>query len=621
MGGPVQVNIQYVLELLKFHVDKTRSADKDTDIVAFRANVGNLLYPTQTKRMENIQDADYNVYLYVGPILAPANTPVTFTFTILNSGYDASNSNAMLQILNNLSDLSGAVCAGAFSGGNLWDALNKDTKYLNGFILANCNGPVAADGIYVAIIDLQHWTANGRYERTTGPYIGTLPPKNPVLCRTDSNYTVTWRVVPKTDALGILGMSSDGRVWNATHEADFSWIPFAQLTPPAGSALVDASHAGSVDDLWHICATTADGGLWHTMSMGEQWLDVRRVTANPGGFGRVGMATVFGELHICSITPYDGNIWHVSRHTDGSWQPSFINVKSQTSNPGHFIDVDCAGAAGDLHLCGITTDGNLWHTIRHIDGTWQSSFEDVKSKTSNPGAFIDVSCAGVADELHLCGVTSDGGLWHTIRHMDGTWSPFFDVKNQAGNPSSPSEIPPAFVDCSIAGVNGDLQLCGVTSDGSLWLTIRHAGDWWELFENVTSQSGSQGSLLSVSATELFTTWAPPQPPQVSISGPFNVSESLTDLLADPVVGEGPYFVDTMGLQAPLTIQWTGGPGTTIAAPTAPSTTIDCDMTGQVRRGGGKVFGMSVQVTDRLGVSGSARAGISIHVFDDSKGGG
>ena len=115
----------------------------------------------------------------------------------------------------------------------------------------------------------------------------------------------------------------------------------------------------------------------------------------------------------------------------------------------------------------------------------------------------------------------------------------------------------------------------------------------------------------------------PQPATqyVVISGPFNVSESLTDLLADPVVGEGPYFVDTLGLQAPLTIQWTGGPGTTIAAPTAPSTTIDCDMTGQVRRGGGKVFDVSVQVTDQFGVSGSARAGISVHVFDDSKGGG
>lgn len=118
---------------------------------------------------------------------------------------------------------------------------------------------------------------------------------------------------------------------------------------------------------------------------------------------------------------------------------------------------------------------------------------------------------------------------------------------------------------------------------------------------------------------LFKVQPPPPPPQAVISGPFNISESLTDLLADPVVDEGPYFVNTLGLQAPLTIEWTGGPGTTILDPTASSTSINCDMTGQVRPGGGKVFGVSVKVTDQLGVSASARAGISIHVIG-TKGG-
>jgi hypothetical protein len=49
------------------------------------------------------------------------------------------------------------------------------------------------------------------------------------------------------------------------------------------------------------------------------------------------------------------------------------------------------------------------------------------------------------------------------------------------------------------------------------------------------------------------------------------------------------------------------------------TSIDCDMTGQIPLGGGKVFEVSVKVTDRLGVSASARAGISIHVIGSKRG--
>lgn len=629
MGGPVQSSIQYVLELVKFSAYKIRSGDKDTDVVAFKASVGQpppaLVYPTQTKRMENILEGDHYLAMYIGPILAPIDTPVIFTFTIVNAGYGASESNEILQVVNALSDFCDAVCQALLKSA-VWDTFNNDTKLLNALILANCDGPVAADGQWIAVDVLQEWTSNGPYVRTTGPYIGTLPPQKTVVCHPDSNYTVTWSVLPKTDALGLLGMSSDGRVWYATLENDGGWIPFSQLQPPSGSPLVAISHAGSVNDRWHICGITSDGGIWHTTSMGEQWQDVRKATSFLGGFGPVSVTTVFGELHICGITPYDWNVWHTIRHTDGSWQAPFSLVKSLTSDPGSFTDVGCAGVAGELHLCGVTKDGGLWHTIRHMDGSWQAPFGDVKGQAGNPGTFTKVSCAGVADELHLCGVTADGGLWHTIRHKDGTWAPFFDVKNRAGNPVSPAESPSAFVDCSSAGVNGDLHLCGIISDGNLLHTIRHTG-WapggeWEFFENVTGQAGGQGPFSVVSATQLLWTWFPPQPPQVTIQGSETISVTLADLdPANPVLEEGPYSVNPVGLQAPLKIQWRGELGATILDDRASSTYIDFDMTGQILPQGHKEFVVSVSVTDRLGVSVSAQARIFIRVIDRGKGGG
>jgi hypothetical protein len=131
-----------------------------------------------------------------------------------------------------------------------------------------------------------------------------------------------------------------------------------------------------------------------------------------------------------------GGMWHTIRHADGSWVASFGDVKAQEANdPGYFAAVGCAGVGDELHVVGLTDVGGMWHTIRHADGSWVASFGDVKGQEANdPGYFAAVGCAGVGDELHVVGLTHVGGMWHTIRHADGSWVPSFgDVKAQEAN--------------------------------------------------------------------------------------------------------------------------------------------------------------------------------------------
>jgi hypothetical protein len=56
----------------------------------------------------------------------------------------------------------------------------------------------------------------------------------------------------------------------------------------------------------------------------------------------------------------------------------------------------------------------LWHTIRYANGAW-APFGDVEGQAGDRGRFVSVALANVNDGLHLCGVTSDGKHWHTIR--------------------------------------------------------------------------------------------------------------------------------------------------------------------------------------------------------------
>ena len=104
-----------------------------------------------------------------------------------------------------------------------------------------------------------------------------------------------------------------------------------------------------------------------------------------------------------------------------------------------FESVSCGSPGADqilggIQVVGVGSDGRLWHTLRHVDGSWQNFFGLIETVTSGGSSqYVDVGCA--SDDgmlvLQLVGAGGEGSVWHTLRKIDTTWDAnFFAVPSQ-----------------------------------------------------------------------------------------------------------------------------------------------------------------------------------------------
>jgi hypothetical protein len=351
--------------------------------------------------------------------------------------------------------------------------------------------------------------------------------------------------------LHICGITNDGKLWHTSRDLDdatASWSPWQEVetteeNAPGPFVRVDCASLAGInpnlhfEDL-HVLGVTGDGKLWHTSLVTEDlWQPFEDLTAriggNGGGFQDVGVTELIGEggqaLHVCVVVqtqPGERRMLHTVRSANGTWD-SFEDVTDPqlAGLPGAFVSVDCAGLGElnvngnkfvsgleELHVCGVTEDGKLWHTIHFSDPPWLP-FVNVQVLSANaPDTFATVSTAETGGNLHVC-AQAGGEIWHTSRVSADPflgqapgWQASFDrVEEQAGRPGS-------FGSVSCANVDGHLHICGVTGDGKLWHTSRDSESAsWQAFEEVTAAIATPGSFQYVSAAGLI-----PVPPPIVI---------------------------------------------------------------------------------------------------------
>ena len=320
-----------------------------------------------------------------------------------------------------------------------------------------------------------------------------------------------------TIRLHMCGTTNDGRLWHVSRPRDdsgpvASWGPWSSWEEVKAMGADDAGPfvnvACAVDwrdinsqmtEEFHVCALTVDGRLLHTSRISpDDWQpfeDLKtRIQGNWDTFQveKVALSRSFDDVFIIVLTTQGQHrILHVTHNPDGTQGLEDVTGANEAGFPGSFTNSACAKVSPEpliveLHLCGVTQDGKLWHTmLEWLEDSWQP-FADVQTLAkSPPHGIADISIAQGDHDLHVFAQAA-GDLWHTVRLANPpNWQSHFDrVKEQAGDPGS-------FGSISAADVDGSLHLCGATQDGKLWHTIRTSANplQWQRFEDVTTAGG------------------------------------------------------------------------------------------------------------------------------------
>jgi hypothetical protein len=170
-----------------------------------------------------------------------------------------------------------------------------------------------------------------------------------------------------------------------------------------------------------------------------------------------------GVLEIVGVGS-DRRLWHSLRRLDGSGPRRFALVQDQAGGgPPVILDAGCSRSSeGALHVVAVGVNGDLWHTIRHARGAWQSYFGNVEDQTRSGPPYVQrVSILAIGTGLHVVGAAG-WGLWHTFRHADGTWSRFDCIGNQSVGPTGLSEA-------AMGSEDGEhLLVIGIAERATMW---------------------------------------------------------------------------------------------------------------------------------------------------------
>ncbi|MFF7296430.1 hypothetical protein [Streptomyces sp. NPDC008265] len=203
------------------------------------------------------------------------------------------------------------------------------------------------------------------------------------------------------------------------------------------------------------------------------WAPVTALGGAGGSFrfagGRQAVApTTDGGMQVLGIG-LDGNIWHTIRRADGSWQGWNVLPAADNTTVG-FKAADVSITAmpgGDAQLVAVGRDGLAYHNIRYADGGWQG-WSAMPGQDKGLVRASRAAASGMPDgSTRVVVFGADGAMRLTPRAADGSWRPWTKV---------PGVGAPEFAghDLAIAAAGPQAQIVAVGLDGHVWHNVIRA---------------------------------------------------------------------------------------------------------------------------------------------------
>ncbi|GAA1659888.1 hypothetical protein GCM10009830_01140 [Glycomyces endophyticus] len=259
-------------------------------------------------------------------------------------------------------------------------------------------------------------------------------------------------------------------------------VPAALLGTGLGSLAPAAASAAPADWNAHLLTGLANGGLMHRTRAGSgSWDPEWSGLDTDGTLYYVAASGVSTDLHVVASINGTAPRHRFRSAADGTWTP-FETIPSASGTTG-VAQVAATSLDGRLHVF-TAANGAVRHTSRGADGTWDASWVRLRTFTS----ITHLAATRVGSTLHVAAVV-DGAIFLNIRAADGTWGSWANVENSAGQIGDVSRV-------ALAGTGAQLQVIARTSDYLLHHAIRKGDGTWQRFAKPAALSGLKPIAIS-----------------------------------------------------------------------------------------------------------------------------
>ncbi|MEV7251152.1 hypothetical protein [Streptomyces cyaneofuscatus] len=240
-------------------------------------------------------------------------------------------------------------------------------------------------------------------------------------------------------------------------------------------------------------------GEWRHSAIAANENIIQLDYVNMGGKRANGSIIGYGEMSRAIIahntpTTAPGTLVGTRRHADGSW--SAAEPLPGASGAREFAGGDRAVTAmpdGSLQYLAYGNDKHLHHNIRFANGTWQGWARVNNDATDKQLAGGPLALTATADGItHALAVDKDGNLLHTLRRPDGTWQD----GGWAGVPGDGGRVFKAKDVAVTAMPNNTITVLAYGADRVMRITERWSNGLWNTSGWNTLPWGNDGSTFS-----------------------------------------------------------------------------------------------------------------------------